>query len=498
LTIENVFNRQKQRCLSFLLVCVFIATCLFPPLSFAAIDFPFLKQSSQFFRGFSDDLETSGYLKNETAYRFREPRSYTKIKNFVYFDSRYTPNDWAKMVFVGRAYYDLVYDMFEYDTISARNKRDIDQPLAFVENLSKEKDSPVAEIRELYVQLENDNMDVRIGKQFVIWGVLTGVRVVDEMNPMNFREFITPALLDYRTPLWSMKSNFYFGDSSSFQLLWIPEMRFHEPAPPGSEWELFQTVPGTQYPKSFVLGNSEVGLKLETTVKDAAVSLSYFSTWDDFPVLFRDAKVATSGVIEDPTFYPRYRRMRMFGSTLDMPLMGQVLKMEAAYVLGKYFGLKAVDRDGDGKLDNQGVLRRSHIRLGAGMDFNFLRTEVSPSVTQWIIRNYDTAILQDKFDTSVNLFLRKTFLKRNTAFELLAIYLLNFDELYLKPKLSFSPASTFQVSVGLDLFYGQMSRFGVIARDGKPTELILIEQRARFIGNFSGNDRIFTEFKYSF
>ena len=449
------------------------------------------------FDDLSRKIESSGYIKNETAYRFREPRSYTKIRNIAYLDTRYKANQWAKLVFAGRAYYDLAYDLFEYDTISARNKRDVDQPLRFIENLSQDKDSPVTEIREFYVEIEGTNADIRIGKQFNIWGVLTGVRIVDEINPMDFREFITPALLDYRVPLWSVRTNFYYSNSN-LQILWIPELRFHKPAPAGSVWELFQTVPGTRYPKSYATENSEVGLKYETNIKDAAVSFSYFSTWDDFPVLFRNAKVTETGEIENPEFFPRYKRMRMFGSTFDMPVMGQIFKAELAYVTGKYFGLKAIDRDNDGYLDHQGVLKRAHLRLGMGLDLNVFQTEVSPSVTQWIISNYDDAILQDKFDTSVNLFVRKAYLKRNTAFELLLIYLLNFDEMYLKPKLTFSPASTFQLAIGLDLFFGQSSRFGVLTRDGRPTELILVEQRARFIGNFSENDRIFTEFKYSF
>ena len=447
--------------------------------------------------GNTNKLHTSGYIKNETAYRFREPRSYTKIRNILYLDSRYTFNNWSEVFIAGRAYHDLAYDLFEYDTISARTTRDVDQPLAFVEGLPQEKDSSVAEIRELYLELESSNADIRIGRQFIIWGVLTGVRVIDEINPMDFREFIIPSLMDYRIPLWSVKFNSYF-DNNAFQAIFIPDIRFHKPAPKGSEWELFQEVDGTLYPTSFKPKNTEIGFRLSTVEEDTDLSFSYFYTWDDFPVLYRTALVEQEGAILNPEFFPRYKRMHIFGSTFEKPIMGQIFKMEFAYVIGKYFGLTAVDRDGDGFLDHQGVLKRDHFRFGAGLDFNILKTEFSPSVTQWVIVNYDSAILQDRFDTSINLFVRKQFPKRNTVFEMLAIYLVNFQELYLKPKISFLPTNKFQVTIGLDLFYGEKSRLGVIAREGRPTELMLVAQRAQFIGNFSNHDRAFVEFKYSF
>ena len=446
-------------------------------------------------------LRTSGYIKNETAYRYREPRSYTKIRNTLQVESSYEVDESSKFHFVGRAYHDVVYDLFDYDTITARNTREIEQPLAFVENLPQEKDSNVAEIRELYVEARNSWSDMRVGKQFVVWGVLPGVRVVDELNPMDFKELITPSLLDYRISLWSLKIDTYWRDND-FQLVWIPDIKFHKPAPRGSEWELFQEVPGTEFPNAARLENSEVGLRVKRTVFGAEFSLSYFYTWDDFPVLFREALVeqesGQGNTIIEPKLFPAYKRMHMLGGTFQHTIKGQIINAEGAFVRGKYFGLKAIDRDKDGYLDHQGVLKRDHVRLGLGLDFNIFQAEISPSVTQWVIFNYDPAILQDKYDTSFNLFIRKTFTKRSAVFEMLSIFLFNLEEAYIKPKFSFRPDSQFEIAVGLDLFYGDKSKLGVIAQDGRPTDLLVVSQSSQFIGNFDQNDRLFAEFKYSF
>ncbi len=442
-------------------------------------------------------VQWSGYLKNETAFRFQEPRSYTKIRNIVYLKGFAPTSDWLSFTAVGRYYYDLVYDLFDYDTIAARSERDIDQPLAFVEGLPQEKDSNILELREFYVDLTLTNADIRIGKQFVIWGVLTGIRLIDEINPMDFRELILPSLLDYRVPLWTLKID-YYGESNQYQFLWIPDIQFHKPAPRGSEWELFQEVPGTVYPESFTLENSEVGLKLSNTWWDTELQLSYFYTWDDFPVIFRKVLIDQNRVNVPPEFYPRFKRMHMFGLSFIRDVFGQILKGEIAYVKNKYFGLEPVDRDLDGYIDNLGVLPRDHIRFGYGLDFNLWKTDFSPAFSHWYIINYDPAIIQDELDSSFNIFVRKELPEEQAVFEFLGIYLINLNELYLKPKLSFNATNRLIITLGLDLFYGRKSNPGIIAVGGSPTNLREVTQSTQFIGNFSRNDRAFIEFKYSF
>ena len=295
----------------------------------------------------------TGYLKNETAYRVREPRSITKIRNIAYLNAQYPISKAIKFNYTGWAYYDLAYDLFDYRTIAARSERNSQEPLVFAETLPREKDSPVAETRELYLDFFLKNLDIRAGKQYVVWGVLEGVRITDEINPIDFRELILPDLLDYRIPLWTVKLDHYRGDTT-YQLVWIPDIQFHKPAPRGSEWELLQDIRDdqgtvlTKYPKSFALENSELGLKVNTNIFDTEVSLSYFYTWDDFPVIFRTARVDQTPN-NPPILFPTYTRMHMYGTTVVKQVGPVIVKTEVAYVTDKYFGLKnTVDRDGDG------------------------------------------------------------------------------------------------------------------------------------------------------
>jgi len=450
-------------------------------------------------------VRLNGYIKNETAYRYDEPRSITKIRNIFALTAEYPVTDHVNLLASAWVYHDLAYQLFDYETIAARFVRDDDKPLVFVDNLDREKDSAVAAIRELYLDLILDDVDIRIGKQFIIWGVFDGIRITDEINPLDFRELVLPDLLDYRVPLWSVKLDYFLRDGD-WEFIWIPDIQFHKPAPRGSEWELLQEVSGvtqtggaeyhTTYPDSFTLGNSELGFRYKTNMFGAQVGFSYFHTWDDFPVIFRTIKLDSA---EEPDFFPTYTRINIFGTTLVKPVGEKIVKFELAWIPDKYFGLnRDVDLNGDGFLDGDGVLKLKHFRWGLGVDFNWLGIDFSPAVTQWVILDYIDGLIQDRNDTSFTLFARKPLPEDRAVLQLLAIALINMNELYLKPKVTFEISNHFKIAFGMDLFYGVRSKFGVSAASGAVTTLTAIEQSAQFFGNFHNNDRVFAEFKYNF
>lgn len=441
----------------------------------------------------------SGYIKNETAYRYDEPRSFTKIRNVLYLNWQYIFSDKVKFYSSGFGYYDHVYDIFNYDTIVARNVRDEKEPLVFLEQLDKERDDKRAELKELYFDFFLNNLDIRIGKQYVVWGVLEGIRIVDEINPMDFRELIIPELLDYRIPLWTLKVN-YYSKKTAYEVIWIPELKFHQTAEPGSEWELFQVIPTTTLPENYNPKFSEVGFKVIRDMFDAEVSFSYFFTWDDYPTTFRVIStddVTSTDPTQDLPIFPTYTRMHMFGSTLTKEISGDILKAEFVYVKDKYFAI--VDEyDEFGFLIDDGDIKRDHIRWGVGYDFSFWGADFSPAIAQWFILDYGTHILSDEFDTTFNLFIRKPLLKHSAVFTMLFIRLINFEETYIKPRMTFNLTDHFQVIAGGDFFIGRRTAFGREADSAAEGGLVTPEQRAQFLGNFNENNRISLEFKYNF
>lgn len=446
----------------------------------------------------SKKYSLGGYVKNETAYRTDEPRSFTKIRNVISLNFTYAFHPQVKFYSSGWGYYDHVYDLIDYDTIAARNVRDEKEPLVFLNQLQKEKDDYRYELKEMYFDLYFDSLDIRIGKQYVVWGVLEGIRIVDEINPMDFRELITPELLDYRIPLWTLKLDYYSG-STEYEFIWIPELKFHQAAPPGSEWELFQKIDATTLPENFNPKYSEFGLKVTKDIFQSEFTLSYFYTWDDYPTTFRIISIddVTS---TDPTqrlaIFPTHSRMQMFGGTFTKEITGDILKAEFAFITDKYFAI--VDKYENGYLIDDGDVKRNHIRWGVGYDFSFWGADFSPAFAQWIILDYEDYILSDQVDTTLNLFIRKPIQKYSAVLNILIIRLINFKETYIKPRLTFDLTDKFQITLGADLFIGRRTAFGRQADSAADGGLITPEQRAQFLGNFNENKRVSVEFKYNF
>ena len=462
-----------------------------------------------------------GYVKNESAYRFDSPRTFTKIRDILYLNGQYNVGSWLKYNFAGWGYYDHAYDLFDYQTVTGRQRRDEKEPLVFHEGLAMEKDSPVAAVRESYIDLYLKNLDVRVGKQYIIWGVLEGVRVVDEINPMNFRELILPELLDYRVSQWSAKLN-YYNSFADFELVWIPDLQFHKAAPAGSEWELFQVLPETTVPKScdfnfsrdsarllpkVIFPNgcdlrfSEIGARLSKKIFGTDFTFSYWYGWDLYPVVFRlisRADILNARAGSNIPVYPTYTRISIYGLTFSREIEGNILKGEFAFVKNKYFAILDVDANGDNYLDHDGEVKRDHLRWGLGYDFNLWGADISAALTQWVIMDYDRAILQDEVDTSFNVFIRKPLQKRSAVFTLLMIKLINFNETLIKPKVTFDLSDHFQLAAGMDWFIGQPTQFGRQFEIGAPGNLVDVVQQAQFLGNFRDNRRVFVDFKYSF
>ncbi len=76
-------------------------------------------------------------------------------------------------------------------------------------------------LRELYVDTIFGPMELRIGKQQVVWGTADGIKLLDIVNPTDWREFVQNTMEDARIPVWMIKAETEVGDNGSAQLLVI-------------------------------------------------------------------------------------------------------------------------------------------------------------------------------------------------------------------------------------------------------------------------------------
>lgn len=73
-------------------------------------------------------------------------------------------------------------------------------------------------LRELYVDTELGGWDLRLGKQQVVWGTADGIKLLDIINPTDFRELNQNAFEDSRIPVWMINAEHNF-DRGNLQLI---------------------------------------------------------------------------------------------------------------------------------------------------------------------------------------------------------------------------------------------------------------------------------------
>jgi hypothetical protein len=74
-------------------------------------------------------------------------------------------------------------------------------------------------LRELYVDTMVGDTEVRVGKQQVVWGTADGMKLLDIINPTDYREFAQNTMEDSRIPVWMLKTDTYVGDTGSLQFV---------------------------------------------------------------------------------------------------------------------------------------------------------------------------------------------------------------------------------------------------------------------------------------
>ena len=223
----------------------------------------------------------------------------------------------------GKAFYDLAYGMKDSETFS-------DEVLS---ELEKE-----AELREIYLEGSPfGNLDIKLGKQIVSWGVANSLRVVDVLNPTDDREFGMTDLEDVRLPIAMTKLDYYIGDLK-LEAVAVHKIKFNKSAPFGSDFnpatqKINEVIPESSYE------NTEYGLALIGTFSGWDASLHWAQYFDDTAHFNITKTTFIPGVGVVPTLEQRHSRLTMGGGTLSIPYGNFIWKAEAAKLQGLEFAL---------------------------------------------------------------------------------------------------------------------------------------------------------------
>lgn len=328
-------------------------------------------------------------------------------------------------------------------------------------------------LRETYVDTPLAGLQLRLGKQHIVWGEMVGLFFADVVSARDERDFILPEFDILRIPQWAVRAE-HFGSNYYAEVIWLPSPEVNNIGKPGAEFYPVQIQPPAGFTQEFRnperparnARNSNLGLRASTVLDGWDLSAFYYRSTDINPTFYRE-------IIAGPTptlvFAPRHDRIWQVGSTLGKDLGFTVLKAEAIYASGRSFPVTRLD-------DDDGVAQQDTFDYVVGLDFTSAReTRLNLQFFQRLFGNHDPDLIHDAQESGVSALLSAKW--GSWQPELLVIQSLNRSERMVRTRLGWLPAPNWRLVFGLDTF------------SGPPLG---------FFGRFADNDRIYLETRYDF
>jgi len=210
-------------------------------------------------------------------------------------------------------------------------------------------DTGSAEVRDFYLEVRSNKGLVRLGKQQIVWGRLDGIKVLDLVNPQDFREFILDDFGDSRIGLWSAYADYSIGQWRT-ELAVVPDGTGHAIPESGAWYELTAprfrfgaspdqgSLPQSTESPGLSLDDAGVGLRLSRQLGAMEFSAVAYSGLDSEPL----GRVVSIG--SEPVVERFYERRKAFGLSFDVGLGATVLRAEYAFQPNRVFNTRPGDQ----------------------------------------------------------------------------------------------------------------------------------------------------------
>ena len=263
------------------------------------------------------------------------------------------------------------------------------------------------ELRDLFIERRLKNGILRIGKQQIVWGKLDGIKVLDVLNPQNFREFILEDFSASRIGLWSAYLDITKSGWRS-ELALIPDNTGHMVPVQGAWFELtapryrYGSDSGGETPRTVTqrgnIGADTSALALRVSRQFGALELGAiaYSGLDHEP-LGRITSDNGEAVVER-----YYERRDLYGISAETAFGAFALRAELASQPKRNFNTRTPLA-----LEAQ---RLDQVTAGVGLDIDGpWDTFINVQYVQDTIRNAPESLVRPSEDRIFTVFLRKTF-----------------------------------------------------------------------------------------
>lgn len=413
-------------------------------------------------------LRLTTLLESDTAWRVRTPQRSQKSQNRVELDLEAGLAPGLELRALGRVIYDPValltgphpdFDQQPIDRWQVDGSRKLE-----------------AELRELYLdwrgRLGPARLDLRLGKQQVVWGQAFGLRVLDQVNALDFREFILDEFADARVPVFGGRLDVTLP-RGAFQVLLFPDYERDRLADPESEFALALDLPGflpplvpagaaepgflvqqlgPDTPQDWRWSTLAFGLRASTTWRGFDLALYYWDRFDTRPAFSREVVPVSLPGQSQPLLLNQIQaqhfRVRGPGASISTAWRDFTFSGEGALNFGT--GLVTSDPD-----EADGLLRRPELQYALGVDWIGLEPLFANlQLIQFVVFDHDRSIEVDEFRSFLSLLLRLELRHETVLPQLFFLYGADEHDTLIRPSVEMRLTDRLSLTVGADVFTG--------------------------------------------
>ena len=409
-------------------------------------------------------------LESDTAWRLRSPRRLQKSQNRAELDFELDLSDSLEFHGLVRLLYDPAGRLLEETPPFDQEPLDRWQ-IAGSRHLE-------GELRELFfdwnTRWSGMRVNLRIGKQQVVWGQSFGIRVLDIVNAQTFREFILDDFVDARTPVFGGRLDLDWR-GWSVQTLVFPDFEPDVIPDPESEYALDLGLPGllpafqplggatndpgfwvefgrAREPHDWRFNRLGLGFRVARHLRGFDLALMYWNRYDPNPVQTRRIEsrvLPVLGEVSANIIEARHFRVHTVGFSFARAWGDFSFWGEGGLSLGRAFVV-------DDLSDSDGVVRRPDLQFALGLDW----TGFDPLFAnlQWIqldVLDYDSKISVDHSRNFLSFLFRFDLLQDTLFPQLFLLYGLNDSDSMIRPSLEWSVSDRTSLTIGADLFTGR-------------------------------------------
>ena len=246
----------------------------------------------------------TGKLTEQATFSYSDKTPHdnlSSLKSSLFLDYEHKFDNGFKLKTNAKAYYDAIYSLRGRDKYSKDELKEYEHEV---------------ELFDAYIEGSlTDNLDMKLGRQVVVWGRSDTIRITDVLNPLDNRRPAIVDIEDLRLPVGMAKFDYYVGDWRITPIA-VVEQRFSKNPPSGSTYN-----------------PSPNSIPSDKSYSDITPALSIgaeFSGWDIN--LYASNLHNDTGYFKDGKL--NHDKVKMFGTALNVLSGSWLFKSELAHFNG--------------------------------------------------------------------------------------------------------------------------------------------------------------------